>query len=185
MQSQPSCCFFRLARTHANLVDLHRFPLFHRQTLLRKVATRDYLSDRALYAAIMSMCALASARARDGALFPGRWIPSYFRQPSSESFYAAARDAIPRDLSAMRGLDWMRTCALLALVGIQVGKVEIMHQYLGLYHSLVAMDGLHDEKNWPKKIGIVEAEERRRLVWSPTLLTSYANASFSSGQCTH
>lgn len=110
------------------------------------------------------MCALASARARDGALFPGRWIPSYFRQPSSESFYAAARDAIPRDLSAMRGLDWMRTCALLALFGIQVGKIEIMHQYLGLYHSLVAMDGLHDEKNWPKEIGIVEIEERRRLV---------------------
>ena len=58
----------------------------------------------------------------------------------------------------------MRTCALLALFGIQVGKIEIMHQYLGLYHSLVAMDGLHDEKNWPKEIGIVEIEERRRLV---------------------
>jgi hypothetical protein len=67
----------------------------------------------------------------------------------------------------MRGLDWMRTCALLALVGIQVGKIEIMHQYLGLYHNLVAMDGLHDEKNWPKEIGIVEVEERRRLVIWP------------------
>jgi hypothetical protein len=61
--------------------------------------------DQALYAAVMSMCATASARARDGALFPGRWIPSYFRQPSSESFYAAARDALPRDLNKMRGLD--------------------------------------------------------------------------------
>jgi len=73
----------------------------------------------------------------------------------------------PRDLSAMRGLDWMRTCALLALVGIQVGKIEIMYQYLGLYHSLVVMDSLHDEKNWPKEIGIVEIEERRRLVIWP------------------
>jgi hypothetical protein len=26
------------------------------------------------------------------------------------------------------------------------------------------MDGLHDEANWPKDIGIVEIEERRRLV---------------------
>lgn len=58
----------------------------------------------------------------------------------------------------------MRTCALLALVGIQAGKIDVMHQYLGLYHSLVAIDGLHDEKNWPKEIGIVEIEERRRLV---------------------
>lgn len=74
---------------------------------------------------------------------------------------------MPRDLSAMRGLDWMRTCALLALVGIHVGKIEIMHQYLGLYHSLVAMDGLQDEKNWLKEIGIVEIEERRRLVQLP------------------
>ncbi len=39
-----------------------------------------------------------------------------------------------------------------------------MHRYLGLYHSLVAIDGLHDERNWPKEIVIVEIEERRRLV---------------------
>lgn len=112
----------------------------------------------------MSMCALASARARDGALFPGRWIPSYFRQPTPEAFLSAAKDATPQDLSAMRQFDWMRSCALLALFGIQVGKIEVMHQYLGQYHSLVAMGGLHDENNWPKGVGIVEVEERRRLV---------------------
>jgi hypothetical protein len=57
----------------------------------------------------------------------------------------------------------MRTCALMALYGIQVGRIEIMHQYLGVYQSLVAMDGLHDELNWPVS-GIVETELRRRLV---------------------
>lgn len=72
---------------------------------------------------------------------------------------------MPRDLSAMRGLNGMRTCAILALYGIQVGKIDIMHQYLGMYHSCVAMDGLHNEMNWPKDIGIVEVEERRRLVF--------------------
>ena len=113
----------------------------------------------------MAVCAIASARARDGALFPGRWDPEHFKNPTSESFFAAAKEAIPQDLSGMRGLDWMRTCALMALYGIQVGRIEIMHQYLGLYHSLVAMDNLHDEKNWPKS-GIVEVELRRRLVSS-------------------
>jgi hypothetical protein len=64
----------------------------------------------------------------------------------------------------MRGLNWMRTCAMLALYGIQIGKIDIMHQYLGLYHSQVALDGLHNEVNWPRDIGIIEVEERRRLV---------------------
>ncbi len=151
-----------------NEVDFPRFPLFHRPTLLLKVATRAYLHDKALFAAVMSICALASARARDGALFPGRWDPSYFRHPASESFSAAARDVTPRlNLGAMKGIHWMQTCALLALLGIQNGKIDLMHQYIGLYHTLVAMDALHDEKNWPKDIGIVEFEERRRLVRAP------------------
>ena len=64
----------------------------------------------------------------------------------------------------MQGLDWMRTCAVLALVGIQLGNIQMMHHYLGRYHTLVAMNGLHDENNWPKNIDMVEVEERRRLV---------------------
>lgn len=76
----------------------------------------------------------------------------------------AAKDTIPKDLSKARGLDYMRACALLAIACIQNGEIRVMHHYLGLYHALVAMDGLHDEANWPKGIGIVETEERRRLV---------------------
>ncbi|TVY36125.1 hypothetical protein LSUB1_G005350 [Lachnellula subtilissima] len=112
----------------------------------------------------MSICALASSRARDGALFPGRWDTDRFQEPSSEIFFTAAREALPRDLSAMKSLDWMRTCVVLALYGIQVSNIDIMHQYLGAYHTLVNIDSLHDEKNWPKDIGIVEIEMRRRLV---------------------
>jgi hypothetical protein len=112
----------------------------------------------------MSICTIASARARDEALFPERWDPQYFQNPPSESFFAAAKDVMPLDLSTMKGLDWMRTCALLALYGIQIGRTEIMHQYLGMYHNLVSIDRLHDERNWPRNIEIVETELRRRLV---------------------
>lgn len=112
----------------------------------------------------MAICALASARVKDGALFPGQWEPDQFQSPPSEDFFAAVKEAMPQDLGAMRGLDWMRTCALMALYGIQVGKIDVMHQYLGMYHTLVSMDSLHDEKNWPKNIGVVETELRRRLV---------------------
>lgn len=134
--------------------------------MLRRTTNREYLTDHAFFADIMAVCALSSARVRDGALFPGRWEPEYFQTPPSELFFAAAKDSIPQDLSAMQGLDWLRTCGLLALYGIQVGKINVMHQYLGLYHSLIDMDGLHDEKNWPKGIGIVETELRRRHVRS-------------------
>lgn len=141
-----------------------RFPLFHIPSLRRRLASKDYLTDHSFFADIMAICTLASARARDGALLPGQWEPDHFQQPPPEELFAVVKEVMPHELGSMRGLDWMRTCALMALFGIQVGKIEIMHQYLGIYHSLVAMDSLHDEKNWPKNIGIVETELRRRLV---------------------
>jgi hypothetical protein len=58
----------------------------------------------------------------------------------------------------------MRACAILAITNIQFGQMRLFHQNLARYHAIVAMDGLHDEANWPKDIGIVEIEERRRLV---------------------
>lgn len=113
----------------------------------------------------MAICALASARARDGALYLDRWNVNHFQQPPSEDFSAAAISVLPSNWSKMKGLDWMRTCAVLALVGIQVGNIDMMHQYLGMYHTLCAISGgAHDERNWPKTIDRVEVEERRRLV---------------------
>ncbi|KUJ10337.1 uncharacterized protein LY89DRAFT_689616 [Mollisia scopiformis] len=164
-----------------NLVDVYFevvypiFPLFHSPNMKRKVASRDYLTDHSFFADTMAICALASARARDGALFPGQWEPGHFHHPPSEVFFAAVKEAMPQDLSAMKGLDWMRTCALMALYGIQVGKIDIMHQYLGMYHSLVSMDSLHDEKNWPQDIGLIESELRRRLFWSMYTLEVYSS----------
>lgn len=154
----------------ANLINVYFevvypiFPFFHKPTLLRKIANREYLRSQDLFAAVMSVCALSSARARDGAVPLGKWDPVYFTQPTAEIFYAAAKNSIPSDLASSRSLNYMRSCALLALFGVQLGKVEIMHQYLGIYHALMAVDGLHDEKNWPDSIGIIEVEERRRLV---------------------
>lgn len=58
----------------------------------------------------------------------------------------------------------MRACAILAITNIQCGQIRLFHQNLAWYHAIVAMDGLHDEANWSKDIGLVELEERRRLV---------------------
>lgn len=49
------------------------FPFFHQPTTLKKVARGEFQSDRPFFTAIMAMCAIASARARDGAIFSGHW----------------------------------------------------------------------------------------------------------------
>ena len=59
----------------------------------------------------------------------------------------------------------MRACAILAIASIQNGQTKWMHQYAGIYHTLAGMEGLHDEKLWPKQLNPIEIEERRRLVW--------------------
>jgi hypothetical protein len=150
-----------------------RFPLYHRQTLLHQLNDVAYFEEQHTFAEMMAICAVASARVRDGAVLPVMDEPNRLNTPTAEAFVAIANDVMPDDPGSMKGLSWMRACAMLALYGIQVGDTDMMHHYLGTYHAMVAMGGLHDEKNWPKNIGIVEVEERRRLVSSRHLIASY------------
>ena len=46
-----------------------RFPLFHRPSFEEKLNQNEHLKDTGLFTSTMAACALASARARDGALF--------------------------------------------------------------------------------------------------------------------
>lgn len=120
----------------------------------------------------MAVCALVSARVRDQAIFnPGHDVQE-LSETQSETFYLAAIHASAdfENPNQCQSLEILRCCALLALSAIQYGKIREMQLYLGKYHTLVAMDGLHDESNWPKDIGIVETEERRRLVRESVLI---------------
>jgi hypothetical protein len=114
----------------------------------------------------MAMCALASARARDGALYSNHWNLQQLANSPSEAFWSAAKESIPRDLSAAKDTEYMRTCAILSIASIQNGRIQDMHKYLGTYHTLAVMDGLHDEKLWPKDLDPIVVEIRRRLVCS-------------------
>jgi hypothetical protein len=141
-----------------------RFPLFHRPLLLEKLNNYQYLKDPGTFASVMAVCSLASARVRDGALYSNHWSASELAEPPSEAFFAAARECIPSDLSAAKGTDYMRACAIMAIASIQNGQTKAMQQYAGIYHTLSAMEGLHDEKLWPKDLSPIDIEERRRLV---------------------
>ncbi|KAF2657560.1 hypothetical protein K491DRAFT_691021 [Lophiostoma macrostomum CBS 122681] len=149
------------------------FPFFHQPTTLKRVARGEYQFDRPFFAAIMAMCAIASARARDGATFSGNWDLNTLRQPPSEVFFSASTDNLPRDSKQGIPLDYMRACALLSITSIQYGQHRSMLEYLGLYHTMVEIDGLHDEKNWPTGARTIEIEERRRLFWSIYTLDVY------------
>ncbi|GAB1200347.1 hypothetical protein APSETT444_009717 [Aspergillus pseudonomiae] len=122
----------------------------------------------------MAMCSLASARARDGALYSNRRSPSQLSHPPPEVFWTAAAESIPRNLAAARGIEYMRACAILSITAIQNGQIREMHKYLGHYHTLSIMEGLHDEKSWPKDLSTIEVEVRRRLFWSMYTLDVYS-----------
>jgi hypothetical protein len=82
----------------------------------------------------------------------------------SETFYTAAKDTLPKDLTVAREFDYLRACALLSITSIQYGDIAAMQLYLGHYFTLSGIQRFHDEAYWPKNITNIEVEERRRLV---------------------
>ncbi|KAJ5983864.1 hypothetical protein N7481_005963 [Penicillium waksmanii] len=150
------------------------FPLFHKQSFIASINNKEHLTNQGLFASTMAVCSLVSGRARDGALYSNRWHREELLEPPSEAFYAAAKDALPRDLAAAKGMNYMRACAILAIASIQNGHIKNMQKYSGIYHTLTSMEGFHDEKLWPKDISPIETEERRRLFWSIYTLDIYS-----------
>lgn len=141
------------------------FPLFHQPSFIRRISRAEYTSDNSLFCVTMAVCALVSARVRDGAVFNPRWDVHNMLDPQPEVYYNEA----VRQLSGEQfrsDVNTLRAHAILALAAIQDGKVREMHGHLGRYHTIVATEGLHDEINWPRTAGVVEIEERRRLFWS-------------------
>jgi hypothetical protein len=144
------------------------FPFFHEPSFTRRIARAEYASKRTLFAATMALCALVSSRVQDGSVTNPKWDLEPLRALDPDVFYAKARQQL-LDLTAESDINILRAHAILAIAAIQNGRIRDMHQHLGTYHTLVAMDGLHDESNWPQDVGIVEREERRRLVRHLTL----------------
>lgn len=163
------------------------FPLFHGPSMWDRVRKHHHLVDRGFFASIMAACALAAARTRDGATGE-KYHADDGASQSSETFFSAALDAIPKDLSKATGLGYLRACALLVLSSIQYGRLQAMHQYMGHYMTLSAMQQFHDEHKWPPNLTVVEKEERRRLFWCVYTLDIYMSAVFgtiSRSQETH
>lgn len=154
-------------------------PCFHRPNLLQRVSDGAYLTDRPFYASIMAMCALASARARAGALYSNKWNLDMILQFPAEDFMKAADDALPKDDRYSSKFDHMRACVLLSIYSLQCGDLSGMSLYLGIYNIMLTVGEQHDEANWPANIGIVEREERRRLIWATYTLDIFTSIIWS------
>jgi hypothetical protein len=141
------------------------FPLFHQPSFMRQISRAEYTQERSLYCVTVAVCALVSARVRDGAVFNPRWDVRALHEPQPDVYYTEAVQQVT-DICPRSDLNTLRARAILALAAIQNGNIRDMHEHLGRYHTIVAMEGLHDEVNWPKEMGVVETEERRRLFWS-------------------
>ncbi|EPE08138.1 zinc c6 transcription factor [Ophiostoma piceae UAMH 11346] len=151
--------------------------------------------NRAFFCSVMAASALASARARDGALSSptggtsgnGKLAASsaVSANPSGvgaaaidmppEMFYAAAEEALPKDILQCRDFDYLRALALLSIASIQDAKIAVMQKYIGHYFTLLAINQWHDEANWPPGLHATEIEERRRLYWSTYTLDVFTS----------
>lgn len=183
--STPHCWIARFnsdVRTVSGLIDVFFevifpvFPLFHKASLKERFTRGDVGTNAPFSAAITALCALVSARVRDGAVYSSARQGSHLEKAvTSETFFKAADEALPRDAALTQHLGYMQTCVLLALTSIQYGNSTRTQYYLSMYHTFVAVGCLHDEEAWPKGLGQVELEERRRLFWSTYTLDVFTS----------
>lgn len=150
-----------LPRHQEYSLTLPSFPLFHWPTFLSRLDSLEHTTDQAFFIATMAVCAIVTARLRNGAISVPH--PSTLT-PTSEQFARAAINAFPPNLVDAKGFEYIRAKALLAILQIQYGNVAEHRTHLGEYVVLSSNEGFQDETRWPGGLGEAEMQERRRVV---------------------
>jgi hypothetical protein len=157
-----------------------RFCFFHWPSFISDVQRRRQDSDRAFKATVLAVCAIVAARLRDGACSqlvkdnPSSSSPSSPVVAQADRLAAlvdsahlreSALDSIPVEAyEATLSFDYLRATALLAILAIQNGDFQQLNIQLGRYLGLSALQGFHDEGQWPSGLSEMEKQERRMLV---------------------
>lgn len=108
------------------------------------------------------MCALSAQRIMSGA---SSAPPNLVGLVSLQAFFDDALAAISDDLQALGDLQSVQAIHLLSVTAMETGHASLYHRLMGLYHTIIADQGLADETRWPVDISLIELEERRRLFW--------------------
>ncbi|KAJ6436214.1 putative AC transposase [Purpureocillium lavendulum] len=141
------------------------FPLFHERSYTRIIARGDHLKSQALFASTMAVCALASNCVCDGALVSPRWDRPSLKTIDRVVFGNEAKKQLMA-LHPISGFEVLRGHAIMAVLALQTGSLDDFHKHLDFCYAIVSRSTLHEESSWPLDIGIIEREERRRLLWS-------------------
>lgn len=160
----PPCLTSRCRKKKLNTYSEMRgssFPYFDPVRLDQRLEMLEHCRSRAFFCSVMAACALASARVRDGAPSGGQDVVGII---PAQMFFAAAEEALPKDLLQSQDFDYLRGIALLALASLQDARIGAMQMYIGHYFTMLAINQWHDESNWPTGLHPTEREERRRLV---------------------
>ncbi|OCF56638.1 hypothetical protein L486_05492 [Kwoniella mangroviensis CBS 10435] len=139
---------------------------FHWPSFTAAFRDRLYTRSRSFNCLIMSVCALASARLRDGApkyCHLKYWDPS---TSTSEIFYNSCLSSFPVDLIKAGEFDYKRTKVILSMLCLQYGEIARSIVHIGDYCTLCSLDGFQNESRWPKGLDEIEIQERRRLFWA-------------------
>ncbi|KAM0493389.1 hypothetical protein ACHAP9_007460 [Verticillium nonalfalfae] len=141
------------------------FPFFAESVLVDEWERTSLSSSRPAFARLMAICALSSCHVRDGAVFSLRIAPTVPAK-HQQSYLEDARRAIPSDISAADSFQYLQTLGTLSLAAIQLGDAPLLHETLGLYHTVMAQHNFQNESRWPSSIDPVEVHVRRQFFWS-------------------
>ncbi|EGY20189.1 uncharacterized protein VDAG_02205 [Verticillium dahliae VdLs.17] len=141
------------------------FPFFAESVLVDEWERTSLSSSRPTFARLMAICALSSCHVRDGAVFSLRIAPTVPAK-HQQSYLEDARRAIPSDISAADSFQYLQTLGTLSLAAIQLGDAPLLHETLGLYHTVMAQHNFQNESRWPSSIDPVEVHVRRQFFWS-------------------
>ncbi|KAL2426051.1 hypothetical protein ABEF95_009344 [Exophiala dermatitidis] len=112
----------------------------------------------------MALCAVSSQAVELNAVFDSALLEGLPRH-DSRRYYDEAVSKIPAQIGEPQDLDYLRSFGLLAVYSLLDGSYGALHQYLGLYHAMVAQSAFHDESRWPRNISLCDIDDRRRLFW--------------------
>jgi hypothetical protein len=113
---------------------------------------------------LMALCAVSSQAVALNAVFDTTLLEGLPNHDSNR-YYSEAVSKIPVQIGQPQDLDYLRSFGLLAVYSLLYGNHSELHQYLGLYHALVAQCVFHDESRWPRDISLCDIDDRRRLFW--------------------
>ncbi|KAF5666820.1 C6 transcription factor [Fusarium circinatum] len=106
---------------------------------------------------------------KDGAVLPSREEALTTAAPATgllPVFIDNAERSIPAHVRGQDAFRYFPTIASLVLVAFQTRHSSLHHRYLGLFHSLIAEQNLHEEVNWPLTLTEPERQRYRRIFWS-------------------